>query len=85
MYSAQTSKRGVDLLDDRLAKDPNGELLISLITHLEQSQAEIVAALDQPRPAEEQRLLQQLQQAINLSDSMLRDVWQQIHERAAPC
>jgi Type III secretion system, cytoplasmic E component of needle len=85
MYSAHTSNRGVELLDDRLAQDPAGELLTSLLHQLEQSKAEIAEALDQPRSSEEQGLLQGLQQAVHSSESMLRDVWQQLHQRAAPC
>ncbi len=85
MYAVHTSNRGVELLDDRLAKDTAGELLMSLLNQLEQSKAEIAGALDKPRSAEEQGLLQGLQRSMHLSESMLRDVWQQIHQRAAPC
>jgi hypothetical protein len=85
MYTAHTSNRGTELLDDRLASDTAGELLASLLHQLEKSRAEIADALDKPRSLEEQGLLQGLQQAVQLSESMLRDVWQRIHQRAAPC
>jgi hypothetical protein len=85
MYAVHTSNRGVELLDDRLAKDTGGELLSSLLDQLDKSKAEIAGALNKPRSAEEQGLLQGLQEAVVLSESMLRDVWQKIHQRAAPC
>jgi HD superfamily phosphohydrolase YqeK len=85
MYTAHTSNRDVELLDDRLAKDPAGELLMSMLHQLERSRAEIAGALDQPRSADEQTLLQGLQNAVQISESMLRDVWQTLHQRAAPC
>jgi hypothetical protein len=85
MYSVHTSNRDVELLDDRLAKDISGELLTSMLDQLEASKAEIADALNQPRSAEEQALLQGLQNAVQVSESMLRDVWQTIHQRAVPC
>jgi hypothetical protein len=85
MFPALTSDRGVELLDDRLAKDKSAELLTSLLNQLERSKAEIAVALNKPRSAEEQGLLQALQQAVQLSESMLREAWQKFHKRAAPC
>jgi hypothetical protein len=85
MYSVHTSNRDVELLDDRLAKDTSGELLMSMLNQLEASKAEIAGALDKPRTAQEQALLQGLQDAVQVSESMLRDVWQTIHQRAVPC
>lgn len=85
MYSVHTSNRDVELLDDRLAKDTSGELLMSMLNQLEASRTEIAGALNKPRSAQEQALLQGLQDAVLVSESMLRDVWQTVHQRAVPC
>jgi hypothetical protein len=85
MFPTLTSDRGVELLGDRLAKDSSAQLLTSLLSQLEQSKTEIAAALNKPRSAEEQGLLQGLQNAVHLSESLLRDAWQKFHKRAAPC
>lgn len=84
MYASHETQEATDVLNDRLQADASGELLMKLIEQLHASQAEVSQALDSPHTGAEQELLQRLQEAIRLSVTAMREVWEQFHQRPAP-
>jgi uncharacterized protein YifE (UPF0438 family) len=69
------------LLSQVLKQDKSGEALRELLDQLSTSGKQVDISLDQPHTAAEQDVLQQVAEAIRLSDTVLQRIWVKNHKR----
>jgi uncharacterized protein YifE (UPF0438 family) len=69
------------LLGQLMKRDASGETLRELIQQLATSGREVETSLNQPRTAEEQDALLQLEEAIRQGDTVLQRIWVKYHNR----
>jgi uncharacterized protein YifE (UPF0438 family) len=81
MSSAHEANPANALLAQILKQDKSGAMLRELLDQLSTSGKEIEASLDQPRTAEEQDVLLQLEEAVRSGDSVLQNIWVKYHKR----